>query len=138
MYDWLWLYLKRHQNLILKKSYPLEKKRVSITSEQVEKQFEVLSKIIRENNSKNLPGQIFNCNESGKNNKFTAINIYRTLILHQVCLTALIIRKYWSIVKLLMLIVYDCRIHIYKIRDSILHRISLTLKYSYQYQSQSI
>jgi hypothetical protein len=65
-YDWLRSYLKRHQNLISKKSYPLEKKRAAVTSEQIDKWFELLSKIIQENNLENLPGQIFNCDESGK------------------------------------------------------------------------
>ena len=64
-YDWFRSFLKRHQNLILKKSRPLEQKRASLTSEQVDKCFDLLEKVIRESNLENRPGQIFNCNETG-------------------------------------------------------------------------
>ena len=65
-YDWLRSFLKRHTNLVLKKSYPLERKRAAVTPEQIGKWFELLSKVIEENNLGNRPGQIFNCDESGK------------------------------------------------------------------------
>ncbi|CAF4053026.1 unnamed protein product [Rotaria sp. Silwood2] len=48
-YDRLHSFLKRHENLILKKSYPLEKKRAALTSEQIDQWSELLSKITKEN-----------------------------------------------------------------------------------------
>lgn len=66
-YDWLYSFLKRHKNLVLKKSYPLEKKRAVVTEEQVDRWFLLLGKIIEDNDLANRPAQIFNCDESGKN-----------------------------------------------------------------------
>ncbi|CAF1140248.1 unnamed protein product [Rotaria magnacalcarata] len=63
-YDWLRSFLKRHTNLILKKSYPLEKKRAVLTSEQIEEWFGLLSKVIEENDLANCPAQLFNCDET--------------------------------------------------------------------------
>lgn len=65
-YDWLRSFLKRYDNLILKKSYPLEKKRAAVTVGQVDSWFELLKKVIEENDLANHPGQIFNCDESGE------------------------------------------------------------------------
>lgn len=64
-YDWLRSFLQRHENLVLKKSRPLEKKRAAITLDQVNEWFDLLSKIINDNHLENHPGQIFNCDESG-------------------------------------------------------------------------
>jgi hypothetical protein len=72
-YDWLCSFLKRHDNLTLKKSYPLEKKRAALTLEQVDEWFQLLDKIIQDNDLANHPAQIFNCDESGENNIFTVI-----------------------------------------------------------------
>ena len=65
-YDWLRSFLRRHENLVLKKSIPLEKKRAQVTSKEIDDWFNLLSKIIKENNLENRPGQLFNCDESGK------------------------------------------------------------------------
>ncbi|CAF4101540.1 unnamed protein product [Rotaria magnacalcarata] len=62
-YDWLRSFGKRHTNLILKKSYPLEK-RAALTSEQIEEWFGLLSKVIEENDLANCPAQLFNCDET--------------------------------------------------------------------------
>ncbi|CAF4033684.1 unnamed protein product, partial [Rotaria sp. Silwood2] len=64
-YDWFRSFLKRHQNFVLKKSRPLEKKRASITMEQVDGWFDLLYKIIQDNNLVDRPGQVFNCDETG-------------------------------------------------------------------------
>lgn len=65
-YDWLYSFLNRHTNLVLKKSYPLEKKQAALTNEQVDNWFLLLNKIIQENNLADRPAQIFNSDESGK------------------------------------------------------------------------
>jgi hypothetical protein len=84
-YDWLYSFLKRHNNLILKKSFPIEKKRAALTLEQLDKWFQLLDKVIQENDLANRPAQIFNCDESGENNRFILIinfiTIYFYLIL---------------------------------------------------------
>ncbi len=67
-YDWLYSFLKRHDNLVLKKSYPLEKKRAALTEEQVDEWFQLLNKTIQDYDLANRPAQIFNCDESGKYN----------------------------------------------------------------------
>ncbi|CAF4170030.1 unnamed protein product, partial [Rotaria sordida] len=54
-YDWFYSFLKRHDNLILKKSYPVEKKRAILTEEQVDKWFELLKKVIQDNDLSNRP-----------------------------------------------------------------------------------
>ena len=59
-------FLKPHSNFVLKKSYPLEKKRVVLTLEQIDGWFLLLRKVIQENDLENRPAQIFNCDESGK------------------------------------------------------------------------
>lgn len=69
-YDWLRSFLKRHKNLMLKKSYPLEKKRAALTAEQVDEWFELLLKVIDENDLANRPAQLFNCDETGKNSMY--------------------------------------------------------------------
>ena len=65
-YEWLYSYLNRHHNLVLKKSYPLEKKRAALTVEKVDGWFNLLNKVIQENNLTDRPAQIFNADESGK------------------------------------------------------------------------
>ena len=65
-YDWLYSFLNRHHNLVLKKSYPLEKKRAALTHEQVDQWFQLLNKVIQENNLDDRPAQIFNADESGE------------------------------------------------------------------------
>jgi hypothetical protein len=65
-YDWLYSFLKRHNNLMLKKSYPVEKKRAVVTKEQIEKWFVLLKKVLQDNDLLNRPSNIFNCDESGK------------------------------------------------------------------------
>lgn len=64
--EWLYSFLNRHRNLILKKSKPLEKKRADLTTEQVNDWFQLLHKVIEENDLANKPAQIFNADESGK------------------------------------------------------------------------
>jgi hypothetical protein len=64
--DWFYSFLQRHRNLVLKKSSPLTKKRASLTIEQVNQWFDLLSKVIQENDLVHRPGQIYNCDESGK------------------------------------------------------------------------
>jgi hypothetical protein len=64
-YDWLRSFLKRHPNLSLKKSRPLEQTRASLSEEQVDNWFTLLLKIIQENNLQDRPAQIFNSDESG-------------------------------------------------------------------------
>lgn len=64
-YDWFRSFLQRHKNLSLKKSRPLEKKRASLSSDQVDKWFTLVQKILQENELENRPAQIFNCDESG-------------------------------------------------------------------------
>ena len=71
-FDWMRSFLKRHQNLILKKSHPIEKRRAKLTTEQVNRWFNLLSKVIQENDLGEHPGQIFNCDETGKDIIFTA------------------------------------------------------------------
>ena len=66
-YDWVRSFLGRHTKLVLKKSKPLEKKRASLTSDQVNNWFQLLSTIIRDHDLENRPGQIFNCDETGEN-----------------------------------------------------------------------
>lgn len=66
-YDWLRSFLKRHPNLKLKKSEPLEKKRAAVTEQQVNEWFKLLSTVIINNDLANAPAQLFNCDESGKN-----------------------------------------------------------------------
>lgn len=66
-YEWFRSFLHRHRNLTLKTSYPLEKKRAEVTSDQIDNWFELLTKVIQENNLVDHPGQIFNCDESGRN-----------------------------------------------------------------------
>lgn len=65
-YDWLRSFLNRHPDLMMKKSKPLEKKRAALTMDQVNQWFDLLSKVIQENNLEHNPAQIFNCDESGK------------------------------------------------------------------------
>jgi hypothetical protein len=72
-YDWLRSFLKRHDNLVLKKSYPLEKKRASLTEKQVDDWFGLLKKVIEENDLANNPCQIFNCDETGEFRIFSLI-----------------------------------------------------------------
>ena len=67
-YDWLRSFLQRHKNLSLKKARPLTKKRASLTPEQVDTWFNLLEKIIQDNNLENRPGQIFNSDETGEYN----------------------------------------------------------------------
>jgi hypothetical protein len=69
-YDWFYSFLNRHHNLILKKSYPLEKKRAALTWKQVEDWFQLLKKILEENDLENRPAQIFNADEAGKHRFF--------------------------------------------------------------------
>ena len=64
-YDWFQSFLQRHQNLKLKKSRPLEKKRAAVPSETVDDWFVLLKKILEENDLEHRPAQIFNCDESG-------------------------------------------------------------------------
>ncbi|CAF3851980.1 unnamed protein product, partial [Rotaria sp. Silwood1] len=64
-FDWFYSFLQRHPNLVLKKSIPITKKRANLTIEQVNQWFDLLSKIIQENDLMHRPGQIFNCDESG-------------------------------------------------------------------------
>jgi len=64
--DWFYSFLQRHSNLVLRKSVPLTKKRANLTIEQVNQWFDLLSKIIQENDLMHRPGQIYNCDESGK------------------------------------------------------------------------
>ncbi|CAF1610896.1 unnamed protein product, partial [Rotaria magnacalcarata] len=78
-YDWLYSFLNRHHNLILKKSYPLEKKRAALTNEQVDKWFQLLNKLIEENNLPNRPAQIFNADESGMSDNIS----YSKVIVHR-------------------------------------------------------
>ncbi|CAF3119370.1 unnamed protein product [Rotaria sp. Silwood2] len=78
-YDWLYSFLNRHHNLILKKSYPLEKKRAALTCEQVNNWFQLLNKILQENNLSNNPAQIFNCDESGLSDSIS----YSKVIVHR-------------------------------------------------------
>lgn len=47
-YEWLYSFLNRHKNLVLKKSYPLEKKRAAVTREEVNDWFDMLSKIMHQ------------------------------------------------------------------------------------------
>ncbi|CAF1416242.1 unnamed protein product [Adineta ricciae] len=70
-YDWFRSFLHRHKNLILKKSRPLEKKRASVTMVQVDAWFDILSRVIRENDLLNRPGQIFNCDETGLSDRIS-------------------------------------------------------------------
>ena len=65
-YDWLYSFLNHHHNLVLKKSYPLEKKRAALAHEQVDQWFQLLNKVIQENNLADRPAQIFNADESGE------------------------------------------------------------------------
>lgn len=65
-HEWFYSFLNRHQNLMLKKSKPLEKKRADLTIEQVNEWFRLLYQVIEENDLANRPGQIFNADESGK------------------------------------------------------------------------
>ena len=77
-YDWLRSFLQRHPNLVLKKSVPLEKKRAEVTWKEIDEWFSLLSKVIEENNLENKPGQLFNCDESGKN--FTFLFVFSVII----------------------------------------------------------
>lgn len=65
-YDWLTSFLKRHMNLVLKNSRPLEKKRALVTQKQIDNWFDLISKTIKENGLEHHPGQIYNADESGK------------------------------------------------------------------------
>ena len=47
----------------MKKSYPLEKKRAKLTSTQVDNWFQLLNKIIQENDLTDCPAQTFNSDE---------------------------------------------------------------------------
>ncbi|CAF4904409.1 unnamed protein product, partial [Rotaria socialis] len=78
-YDWLRSFLKRHTNLILKKSYPLEKKRAALTSEQIEEWFGLLSKVIGENDLANWLAQLFNCDETGLSDSIS----YSKVLVHR-------------------------------------------------------
>ncbi|CAF3877399.1 unnamed protein product [Rotaria sp. Silwood2] len=78
-YDWLYSFLNRHNNLILKKSYPLEKKRAALTCEQVDNWFQLLNKIIQENDLADRPAQIFNSDESGMSDNIS----YSKVIVHR-------------------------------------------------------
>ncbi|CAF3853356.1 unnamed protein product [Rotaria sp. Silwood1] len=82
--DWLHSFLKRHQNLVLKKSRPIEKKRADLTIEQVNKWFDLLSKVIQENDLANRPGQIFNCDETGMSDSIS----YSKVLVHRQTTTA--------------------------------------------------
>ncbi|CAF4189075.1 unnamed protein product, partial [Rotaria sordida] len=83
-FDWLHSFLKRHQNLVLKKSRPIEKKRANLSIEQVNKWFDLLSKVIQENDLANCPGQIFNCDETGMSDSIT----YSKVLVHRQTTTA--------------------------------------------------
>ncbi len=66
-YDWLQCFLSRHSSLVLKRSSPLEKNRASLTNAQVDEWFELLTKVLNENNLIHCPAQIFNADETGEN-----------------------------------------------------------------------
>jgi len=51
----------------------LKKKRAGLTLQQVDRWFELLNKVIQDNDLANHPAQIFNCDESGKNSIFTLV-----------------------------------------------------------------
>ncbi|CAF1521897.1 unnamed protein product [Adineta steineri] len=78
-YDWLRSFLKRHQNLVLKKSRPLEKKRASVTIEQVYGWHNLLTEIINDNDLVNRPGQIYNCDETGMSDSVS----YSKVLVHR-------------------------------------------------------
>ena len=65
-YDWLYSFLKRNDDLVLKKSRPIEKKRAVLSLEQIDRWFELLDEVIHDNDLSNRPSNIFNCDESGK------------------------------------------------------------------------
>lgn len=69
-YDWIVSFLNRHQKLVLKKSRPLEQKRANIRQEQINDWFDLISKTINENGLEHHPDQIYNADESGKENGF--------------------------------------------------------------------
>ena len=99
-YDWFRSFLKRHQNLVLKKSRPLEKKRASVTIEQVYGWHDLLTKIINDHDLVNRPGQIFNCDETGNTRLiFLLSNTSFVWIVLQGCLTVPVIPKYLFIDK---------------------------------------
>ncbi|CAF1090463.1 unnamed protein product [Adineta steineri] len=77
--DWLYSFLNRHHNLIMKKSYPLEKKRAALTISQIDDWFELLNNIIQENNLQDRPAQIFNSDESGMSDNIG----YSKVIVHR-------------------------------------------------------
>ncbi|CAF3166771.1 unnamed protein product [Rotaria sp. Silwood2] len=77
--DWFYSFLQRHPNLVLKKSKPITKKRANLTIEQVNQWFDLLSKIIQENDLMHRPGQIFNCDESGLSDGIS----YSKVIIHR-------------------------------------------------------
>ena len=82
-YDWLYSFLSRHDNLRLKKSRPLDKKRASLTLKQVDNWFKLLDNVIKENRLEDRPANIFNCDESGKLNMivYKMIFLYLNLVL---------------------------------------------------------
>lgn len=74
--------MNRHQNLVLKRSYPLEKKRAALTIKQVDGWFELLNKVIQENDLANRPAQIYNADESGKHKIVIEIIHYNVFQYH--------------------------------------------------------
>ncbi|CAF3192699.1 unnamed protein product, partial [Rotaria sp. Silwood2] len=64
-YDWLRSFLSRHSNLVLKNSTPIDKSRAKVTASQVNEWFNLLTKVINDNDLANRPGQIYNADETG-------------------------------------------------------------------------
>ncbi|CAF1628200.1 unnamed protein product, partial [Didymodactylos carnosus] len=59
------LYMKRHPQLTTTKPIPLELPRAKITQTIVDKWFNLLEKVLIDNDLLDKPSQIFNCDESG-------------------------------------------------------------------------
>ncbi|CAF1521924.1 unnamed protein product, partial [Adineta steineri] len=78
-YDWFHSYLQRHPNLVLKKSTAITKKRADLTIDQINQWFNLLTKIIEENDLMHRPGQLFNCDESGLSDGIS----YSKVIIHR-------------------------------------------------------
>ncbi|CAF1515821.1 unnamed protein product [Rotaria sp. Silwood1] len=64
-YDWLRSFLSRHSNLVLKNSTPIDKSRAKVTASQVNEWFNLLTKVINDNDLANRPGQIYNADDTG-------------------------------------------------------------------------
>ena len=62
---WVSNFMKRHSNLTLRKSHPLEKCRAEITQQQLDQYYELLESTLKRLDLANDPPRIFNCDESG-------------------------------------------------------------------------